>query len=216
MFKSKYIFETKKTKFGRHLKNVSFLATILFILYSILGFLFILFSNHENRLSKEAFFKRPPDLITVFTGQSGRIPYAISLAKSYGNSPLFVTGVNAKNSVQTLVSKMTIGQDFDPNQLSIDYLARNTVENVLSTRRFLKSRHDINNVLIISHDYHIMRIKLIMDRLKSSNDKIKFFYTGIETDYTQFRNIKIAFKEVFKFLRTYGFLLLWTPDSPLL
>lgn len=213
MFKSKYIFETKNTRYARILKNFSFIMVVLCILYIIASLLFVLFAHNENRISKVAFFKRPPDLIVVFTGQTGRIPHAISLAKNYKSSPMFITGVNARNSVKSILSKLSLDPSFDPNQLHIDYLARNTVENVLSTRRFLNDRHNMKSILIISHDYHLMRIKLITNSLQSFDDSRDFYYTGVDSDYSSTRNIKILFKEVFKFIRTYGFLTLWTPEN---
>ena len=66
----------------------------------------------------------------------------------------------------------------------------------------------------IEIDYHIMRIKLLFDNLKSKNTSYKFFYHGIPTDYSKFRNIKILYKEVFKLIRTYGFILFWDPEYP--
>jgi len=214
MFKRKYIFETDRTRLVRYLKNSSILFIILFVFYSLFSFVFLYVSNKENQISEAQFYNRSPDLISVFTGHFGRIPYALKKAKEYKQSKIFITGVYARNTVDTLLKPHADNFGIDKNFLEIDYQARNTVENVLSTIRYVRKNIGINKVLIISHDYHIMRIKLLFDNLKNKNTSYKFFYHGIPTDYSKFRNIKILYKEVFKLIRTYGFILFWDPEYP--
>jgi uncharacterized SAM-binding protein YcdF (DUF218 family) len=214
MFSSKYIFETRRTRYWRYFQNTLFIFGLSLIFYSIFCLAFILVSKKSNESSQEAFFKRPPDLIVVYTGDLGRIPYAIKKAKEYKQSNIFITGVYSKNSVESLLKPLGVSEQLDRKLLNIDYLARNTVENVISTYRHLRMRKGIKRVLIISHDYHIMRIKLIINKLKTSQDKYDFYYSGVETDYSKWRSIKILYKEVFKLVRTWGFLSLWDPTSP--
>ncbi len=216
MFSSKYIFETRRTRYLRYLKNTLFTLLLSFVFYSICCVAFILVSKNENKLALEAFFKRPPDLIAVYTGDLGRIPYALKKAKEYKQSNIFITGVYSKNSVESLLRPLEVSEQVDSKLLNIDYLARNTVENVISTYRHLRTNKGIKKVLIISHDYHIMRIKLIINKLKTQQDKYDFYYSGIKTDYSKIRSIKILYKEVFKLVRTWGFLSLWDPTSPTL
>jgi len=214
MFSSKYIFETRRTRYLRYSQNTLFIFLLSLIVYSICCVVFILVSENENKHSLEAFFKRPPDLIAVYTGDVGRIPYALKKAKEYKQSNIFITGVYSKNSVETLLRPLEVSEQVDSKLLNIDYLARNTVENVISTYRHLRNTKGVKKVLIISHDYHIMRIKLIINELKTKQDEYDFYYSGIKTDYKKIRNIKILYKEVFKLVRTWGFLTLWDPTSP--
>ncbi|WP_081653706.1 YdcF family protein [Bacteriovorax sp. BSW11_IV] len=213
MFKSKYLFETRRTRTLRYLKNTSFLIFIGGVFYTIFCLLFLIVSKNETTLSKEAFFKRPPDLIVVFTGDQGRIPHAMELAKEYNQSNIFITGVYSKNSVNTLIQPLNLEGLVDPDLLNIDYLARNTVENVLATLQFLRTKNGIKTVLIVSSDYHIMRIKLILDKVKVSEDDYNFNYAGVPTDYSRPRSLKILYTEAFKYLRTYFFLLLWESEQ---
>lgn len=169
-------------------------------------------ARNLNQETKQTFYDRSPDLIVVFTGDSGRIPLAVKLAKKYKQSNLFITGVYSKNSVDSLLKPLKLGEGFDPNLLTIDYLARNTVENVLSTLRHLRERKGNNKIIVISHDYHVMRIKLIFNKLIEDSDDYNFHFYSVETDYTKLRNIKIMAKEVYKWIRTYGFLVLWSPE----
>jgi len=214
MFRSKYIFETKRTRLIRYAQNVLFLLFMGLIAYTIFCFLFILVSQDENKITKNTLFNRPPDIIVVFTGHKGRIPYAVKMAKDFKQPNIFITGVYSKNTVQSLLKEIKLGDDLDPNLLEIDYLARNTVENVLSTLRYLREhKNTAKKVLIVSHDYHIIRIKLIVNALTTDQDNFEFFYTGLETDYKSFRTLKILYKEVFKFFRTSAFLALWSPSQ---
>ena len=214
MFKSKYIFETRRTRIIRYIQNTLFLFFIGLVGYSIFCFLFILVSQDENKITNNTLFNRPPDIIVVFTGDKGRIPYALKMAKNFKQPNVFITGVYSKNTVQSLLKEITIGDEIDPNLLKIDYLARNTVENVLSTLRYLRKQENtaVKKVLIVSHDYHIMRIKLIVNTLKNNSDNFDFYYTGFESNYKSLRSIKVLYKEVFKFFRTFAFLALWSPS----
>ncbi len=211
MFTKQYIFETTSTKLKRKILNFLLFLTLCAVLYSICCVFFILVSSNENKLAEESLFNRPPDLIVVFTGDQGRIPFALKRAREYRQSQIFITGVHSQNSVQTLLSPLNLGEDIDPNFLEIDYLARNTVENVISTLRYLRAEKSMKRVLIVSHDYHIMRIKLIVNRLKVESEGFEFYYQGVQTQYTNYRNLKILYKEVFKLVRAQLFLLLWEP-----
>lgn len=209
MFKSKYIFETKQTRLQRYLKNFMFILVVGFILYSILSVIFILVSENASKSSLERFFNRPPDLIAVFTGDAGRIPFALKKAQEYKQPHIFITGVYSKNNVDTLLTPLKVEEKINPDMLQIDYLARNTLENCISTLRYLRENKVYKNILIISHDYHIMRIKLIMNNIIQPGEDFEFHYSGIKTTYSNWRNLKILYTEVFKLLRTYGFLMFW-------
>lgn len=215
MFSSRYIFETKRTRFYRYCINITIWTFAILFLYLLSGYFFVLFSQKEKNRSLEKFFRKSPDLIVVFTGQEGRIPYALKLAKEFGQSRIFITGVNTRNSVETLIRPLTLNGQVDTNQLDIDYLARNTFENVISTLRYLREKKDASQVLIISHDYHILRVKTILRSLATyqDNENYEFYYTGVDTDFANWRNIKILYREVFKFVRTYMFLFVWDYES---
>ncbi|MDA9189732.1 YdcF family protein [bacterium] len=201
MFQKKYMFETKSSSFQRRLKNSFFYTFIFFLLCSVVATSFVLFSHHESINTEEFFFEKRPDLMVVFTGDSGRIPYALKLYDDYQFPKLFITGVYAKNTVESLVRKYG-KEKIDPSQIEIDYLAQNTVGNIVATLRYLKDQGNIKNVLIITHDYHILRSKFLMNKIKDSETlPYKFHYLGLEANYASFRNIRILVTEFFKFLR---------------
>lgn len=216
MFSKKYIFETKRTKLKRYFLNCCLSFLFSSALYIGICIYFIYLANLETNISKEAFYKKSPDLIVIFTGDIGRIPYGIQKALEYENSKIFISGVYTSNSIKDLLisqypqilEKINLNSNF----IEIDYLARNTIENVISTLRYLRMEKNLRRVLIVSSDYHIMRIKFIFDKIKSPTDPYQFNFMGIESNYGQWRSIKILVKEVFKSLKTYGFLLLWDSE----
>lgn len=212
MLGSKYIFETKETRMMRYFKNsILYLFGALF-LYIISGYFFILFSDNQNIVTKEKFFKSSPDIIVIFTGDSGRIPYGVKLAKEFNQSNIFITGVYNKNSVETIINPLELGDEIDVNLLEIDYYARNTVENCISTLRHLREKKGFKEVLVVSHDYHIPRIKTIFKNIMTEEDPYQLYFSGINTDYSNWRNLKILYTEVYKFIRTYAFLMIWDSE----
>lgn len=154
-----------------------------------------------NNETEQFFYKNPPDLIVAFTGHSGRVPFTIKTANQYNQPNIFISGVYQKNTVNSLLRDYKIKGLINPNFLEIDYLARNTIENVISTFRFLENKKGFNQVLIISHDYHLPRIKLIIERMRNENINQKFHYLGIQSDFTSYRNLKIIYKEIYKIIR---------------
>lgn len=207
------MFETRSTKARRALFNVAALLVFSAVTYLVLCLSLITIARQATRQADLAFFQKQPDLIVVFTGDQGRIPYAIQKARAFRQSQIFISGVYHSNSVDSLVTPFTDeSNDIDINMLEIDYQARNTVENVMATYQHLRHNNALKKVLIISHDYHLARIMQITERLRMDEDSTEFYYSGVETDFTSMRNLKILATEAFKFVRTWLFLLLWDTD----
>lgn len=185
--------------------------------FSLLCLYIPIYASKQHNIAQEAFFNKAPDLIAVFTGDAGRIDYALKLAEQYPSAKLFVSGVHTKNSLKTLLVKQGKGISVDEfleqegHHIELDYLSRNTVENGISTLNFLKRFEEYRNVLIISSDYHILRVSLIMMTL---NDipTAKFYFESIRSDYSDFGNIKKIFKEVYKIAKATTFLLFWDKE----
>lgn len=209
VFKSKYIFETKQTKFIRNLKNVLVLLLILVISYGILGMAMMKVAENEENISAKTLLNNPPQLIVVFTGDAGRIQRALEIAHKFNHDHIFITGVYSKNTIEGLLKVFEASQTVDANRFEIDYIASNTLENSISTFQYLRKNKNIKSVLIISNDYHIMRIKLIINSIKRPTDENHFYYHCVKTNFNTVRNWKIMAKEIYKLIRTYAFLALW-------
>lgn len=214
ILKSKYVFESKSTKMYRHLQSVLIVLAVTFATYSFFCSILLLDARNESKNAKATFVTTPPDLIVVFTGGPGRIEYAVKKAQEFKQPNVFITGVHQKNSVKTLINPIDpIAAETD--HIELDYTARNTVENVVSTLKYLRNNRGLNKILIISSDYHIMRIKQIINTLAKEDDKFTFYFSAVTSNYLQFRNIKILYTETFKLVRTKIFLMFWDQKSPI-
>ncbi len=215
MFNRKYIFESKSTRSRRLFRNLVLFLGAISATFVLLCIYLPIYAKDQNEITKLAFFKKSPDLIAVYTGDSGRLDYTFKKIENYPSSKVFISGVYAKNNLKTLVDKQ--GRDIsveeflrtEGHHIEIDYLARNTVENAIATFNYLASLKAHKNILIISSDYHIRRISLILNRLQSENENYNFYFESIPMDYTETRNLKKLFKEVYKLIRTTTFLIFW-------
>jgi uncharacterized SAM-binding protein YcdF (DUF218 family) len=210
ILKSKYVFESKNTKMYRHLQGILILLVSFFVTYSFVSSILLLDARNETKNAKTSFVQTPPDLIVVFTGGQGRIEYAIKKAQEFKQPNIFITGVHEKNSVKNLINHKE-GNETD--HIDLDYTARNTVENVVNTLKYLRNNRGLNKILIISSDYHIMRIKQIIDTLIKDDDQFKFYFSAVPSNYLHLRNIKILYLETFKLVRTKIFLMFWDQKS---
>lgn len=219
MFYKKYIFETRSTRSQRILRTFLISLLGLFVFFILLCLYIPIYASNQNEISEQAFFQRSPDIIAVFTGDTGRIDYTLKKAEKYPSAKIFITGVYAKNSLKTLLLKQGINisvEDYlkeEGHHIELDYLARNTIENGLNTLRYTEKLDKHISVLIISSDYHIFRISKIMNALKNENSKISFHYESIPSDYQDSKNIKKLFKEVYKIFKTATFLMFWDREN---
>ncbi|MGZ3788486.1 MAG: YdcF family protein [Bacteriovorax sp.] len=214
ILKSKYVFESKTTKMYRHLKGVLVILLSIFLTYTFICSILLLDARNETKNAKTTFISTPPDLIVVFTGGPGRIEYAVKKAQELKQPNVFISGVYEKNSVKTLMNPIN-PNSAETDHIEIDYTARNTVENVVSTLRYLRNNRGLNKILIISSDYHIMRIKQIINTLASEDDNFSFYFSAVPSNYLHFKNIKLLYIETFKLVRTKVFLMFWDQKSPI-
>ena len=107
--------------------------------------------------------------------------------------------------------------DFDQidlNQLEIDYWARNTIENAISTLKYINSKNEIEKIIVISSDYHIKRLRMIFNNLQDQENSknYQFYYYGVENSYTNIDNLIKLHKEALKLIRGLLIMKLWTPE----
>jgi uncharacterized SAM-binding protein YcdF (DUF218 family) len=214
ILKSKYVFESKGTRMYRHFLSALIMLVSLFLCYTFVCAILLLDARNEGKNAKASFVQSPPDLIVVFTGGQGRIEFAVKRAQEFKQPNVFITGVHEKNSVKTLINPIATDVEVDEtDHIELDYTARNTVENVVSTLKYLRNNRGLNKILVISSDYHIMRIKMIIATLVHENEKFEFFFSPVPSNYLSMRSIKILYTEVFKLARTKLFLLYWDGKS---
>lgn len=207
MFGRKYTFETKSTRLRRLAISGAFLSGLAIALMVTFIIYIPIYAKMQKGRANGAFFQKSPDAIAVFTGDKGRIAYAMELLKKNPTSKLFISGVHAANSFQTLLAKQSIPTTTDElsaagMQVDLDYESKNTFENVRETVHYLKSNPDIKQVLIISSDYHIMRVKLIISHFMDDSKK-EFYFDSVPNEYTSWKETRKLLKEAVKIMRTF-------------
>lgn len=197
----------------RHFLSAVIVLVSIFLCYTFFCAILLLDARNEGKNAVSSFVQTPPDLIVVFTGGPKRIEFAVKKAQEFKQPNVFITGVHEKNSVRTLMKPIDPAEATD--HIELDYTAKNTVENVISTLNYLRNNRGLNKILVISSDYHIMRMKMIFSALVKEDETYEFFFTPVPSDYLSPKNIKILYTEVFKLIRTKLFLMYWDQHSPI-
>jgi uncharacterized SAM-binding protein YcdF (DUF218 family) len=207
MFGRKYTFETKSTRIRRLVISGVFMSFLSVALIATFIVYIPIYARLQKARAADAFFQKSPDAIAVFTGDKGRIAYATELLKKNPTSKLFISGVYASNSFQTLLNKQ-VSPDTSEElagsgmQVDLDYESKNTFENVRETVQYLKDNQQLRKVLIISSDYHIMRVKLIISHFMEGSD-IEFYFDSVPNNYTSWKETRKLLKEAVKIARTF-------------
>lgn len=207
MLGKKYTFESKSTRVRRLVIS----GAIAFFFTVALAVTFVVYIPIYAKMQKSraagAFYQKSPDAIAVFTGDKGRIAYGMELLKKNPTSKLFISGVHEKNSFQTIINNQSSPVATDelnsPSmQVDLDYESKNTFENVRETIQFLKANPDLKKVLIISSDYHIMRVNLVISHFME-DAKQEFYFDSVPNEYTSWRETRKLLKEALKICRTF-------------
>lgn len=203
-----FIFETNETRKLRKKRKRYLYSLIALFIILVFPISHHYYSRNLIQSSQEKFFQRSPDLIAVFTGDSGRINRALKLSLEHQTSKILISGVYDKNNLNVLL-KAHFGDQYsegDENQLSyfsrlieLDFEAQNTYQNVAMTLEFLKKQESFQNILIVSSDYHIPRINLIIKKL-NTDPNYQFYFEGTKTrtSFSYLRNIFIEHLKVLK------------------
>lgn len=207
MFERKYVFESKSTRVRRLLVGGAFLSAVSLALLITFIVYIPIYAKMQKGRAAGAFFQKSPDAIAVFTGDKGRIAYAMELLKKNPTSKLFISGVYAANSFQTILNKQGSAStnaelSAAGMQVDLDYESKNTFENVRETVEYLKANPELNKVLIISSDYHIMRVKLIISHFMDGR-KQEFYFDSVPNSYTTWKDTRKLLKEALKLGRTF-------------
>lgn len=216
MFGPKYVFETKSTRVRRLiLSGVLLCGLVVLFLTTFIAYIPI-YAKMQKQRATDAFFERSPDAIVVFTGDQGRIAYAMEQLKKNPTSKLFISGVYSSNSVKTLLNKQitpSTPDELPPDdiQVDLDYESKNTFENVRETVQFVQSDPMLKKVMIISSDYHIMRIKLIISHFMD-NSETEFFFDSVPSSYSSWSGKRKLLKESIKIARTFILLKIFRED----
>ena len=216
MLGRKYTFESKSTRLRRLILSgagMSIFSLALFITFIVY---IPIYAKMQKGRAADAFFQKSPDAIAVFTGDKGRIAYAIELLNKNPSAKLFISGVHAANSFKTILESQvnpSTGLAFrmDEMQVELDYASRDTFENVRETVKFLKLDSKLNKVLIISSDYHILRVNLILSHLIEET-KPEFYFDSVMSSYDTWTDVRKLLMEAIKIVRSFIILKIFRED----
>jgi len=189
-----------------------------FILSLVLMFFQTYFGKQQTKIAEAFFFDESPDVIIVFTGDRGRIERAMKFAQKYPSAKLLISGVYSKNTVLSLIknSGIKFNNDIKIDPISqvieLDYQSQNTLDNVLATLNFLKNNKLLKKVLILSSDYHLFRINLILNYFNKHPNLNIIKYYGVNSSLNFFQRLTTNFKELIKIVQTMIVLIFWNEE----
>lgn len=212
------LYENKK-RFHLAGKILIFVIGSIFFYCLLINFILHQYSKSASLEATTYYFEKSPDIVAVFTGDYGRLEYAFNLIEKYPEAKLLISGVYNKNTIQTFINskKINLSDTINEKEVSqiieLDYQAKNTVENVLMTLQYLKKDQTYKKILIISSDYHLLRIKLIIDTLNVDNSLESIHYYGVQSETNFLAKLSDSAFEGFKILRSVFFSLFWISDE---
>ncbi len=194
-----------------------FILPSVLLLTGIFSYSFYISSREKKRFTQQK--EKSIDLVSIFTGDEGRIEFGLREALRIKAKRIFISGVYNKNSMERVLAKIKQNLNHSPKDfnhlkkiLEIDYYSRNTIENVISTLHFMNKHRELKNVLIISHDYHLLRIRTILSSVRGNEKMDHFYFLGIKSSLKNYRQLKVYFKEGLKYIQSCLLFLIWDAE----
>lgn len=154
----------KKSSF---IKDMFKLLLVMAVCY-LAGFIYFVksmpFSRDELRPTNDY------DAIIVFTGEGERIAEGLKLYYNKVSKNLFISGVFRDLPIKYFFKMKNDEADFDKlDTIGIDYdnFAKNTIDNIVSTKLYTNTE-SFDKIILISSFYHIPRVKFLMTRFASN------------------------------------------------
>jgi hypothetical protein len=205
MLKREYIFETAKTRNRRTLFNLTLALLVGALGLGILIYTIPYYGLFLSESGQGHYYEKSPDLIAVYTGDSGRIELALETSLQHPSSKLLISGVYSKNNLFTLLRQAYPDKQDDMEYFSsiieLDYKSQNTIDNVLMTIKFLRQSINYRDILVISSDYHLPRIKMIFDLFQETEDDFNIQYMGVNNPIWEKRSFMLYSKELMKMFK---------------
>lgn len=137
---------------------------------------------NNNKISKVLYF---------------RLNKALKVLKNKPNLLIVTSGGITSNNIYSeaeVMKQYLIENGIDSNKIIIEDKSKNTIENILFIKNIVKD----NKTIILSSNYHILRIKLITKLLKLNNVKYISCFTPIKDLIKH-----LIIEEVFIFIHAY-------------
>ena len=172
-------------------------SLLLFVIIVLLQFNFFLFNIQSYKNTD--LNKKEIEGIVVLTGDKFRILEGLKILNSEIGYKLLISGVNKEISIEEIKKEFPKFNQLFNCCVELESISRNTFENVREIF-FWKKNNNIKNILLITSDYHLPRVKLEVNRLLL--DKETFYY-GVKYDNQKINiRMKKLIVEYIKYLRT--------------
>ncbi len=172
-------------------------SLLLFVIIVLLQFNFFLFNiqSYKNTDLNE----KEIEGIVVLTGDKFRILEGLKILNSEIGYKLLISGVNKEIPIEEIKKEFPKFNQLFNCCVELESISTNTFENVREIF-FWKKNNNIKNILLITSDYHLPRVKLEVNRLLL--DKETFYY-GVKYDNQKINiRMKKLIVEYIKYLRT--------------
>ncbi len=178
---------------------------VFFIAYFVFLLIILMTAKSEETRVSEGLYQKSADAIVVFTGDKGRIKRALALTKKWPEARVIISGVYGTNTLKNIMTGQDGAEELlkSPVQVEMDYEALDTLGNVRETLENLEaSSIQTKRVLVVTSDYHVMRVRMIFNHLMK-NQTYEVYFEGVESNYSKWSNITKLFKESLKTLRVW-------------
>lgn len=180
-------------------------AVGILIGYVVFLLVILVSAKSEKTRVSEGLYQKSADAIVVFTGDKGRIKRALALTNKWPEARVIISGVYGSNTLKTIVTGQDGAEELlkSPVQVEIDYEALDTLGNVRETLEHLDvSSTQIKRVLVVTSDYHVMRVRMIFEHLMKEQS-YEVYFEGVESNWSKWSNISKLLKESLKTLRVW-------------
>lgn len=122
-----------------------------------------------------------------------RLNHALEIIKNHDYKKIVLTGgvgVNGDFNESKYMEKFLISNDIPSDKIIIENKSTTTEENNINILNIIDFNNidKITNVVLVTHEFHILRLKLHWDKLLT-NKNIKFFYDFCDSNLLSYQNI---------------------------
>lgn len=156
------------------------------ILTYILGFAYFALSLPQS--SNET-----ADAVVVLTGGANRIDRALTLLEDKRAEKMLISGVDKDVKPAELAAEYGRDDALFSCCIDLGFRSVDTRSNALETARWV-ARHDVQSLLLVTHDWHMRRARLELDQ--AVDEDVSIINDAVKTE----PSFKILFKEYNKYI----------------
>ena len=122
-----------------------------------------------------------------------RLNYALEVIKNHDYKKIVLTGgvgINGDFNESKYMEEFLISNDIPIDKIIIENKSTTTEENNINILNIIDFNNidKITNVVLVTHEFHILRLKLHWDKLLT-NKNIRFFYDFCDSNLLSYQNI---------------------------